>query len=188
MNKITKIALPAILFLSAVGCGKEKNDGKPDSTKIPETISEAVLSDIPASLLLGARPENPIGIAEIKKTAKPGDKLTIKGEVGGRKNDTFNSSLAIFLLEDPTVVVNCSKKEKDGCPTPWDYCCEPKAKLLEAGALIQVKDARGEIVRKTLKGWNGLKELDNVVIVGKLSNDSSEGNFIVDAEGVFIEK
>jgi hypothetical protein len=57
------------------------------------------------------------------------------------------------------------------------------------GALltVQVSDGKGDVLRATLKGWNGLKELSNVTITGTVDATSTAEATIINATGIFIE-
>lgn len=185
MNSMdTMLAAAAMAALVLAGCGKKETPGAPATPA--GTSAKPVPAAIPASLLLTAKPEKSISVAEARKTAKPGDTITVSGEIGGRRNGLYSENLATFPLADPTILISCDK-ECGKCPTPWDYCCIPKEKFGGALLTIQVSDGKDSVLRATLKGWNGLKELSRVTVTGTVDATSSPEATIINATGIFIE-
>jgi hypothetical protein len=185
MKNAMKFIVSVALLISLTGCGEKKERVANSENKSSSLASEA----FPASLKLATAPQNAVSIGVAKKTAKSGDKIVIKGEIGGRKIGTFNSDLAAFFLVDPEQASNCRKEQTEGCPTPWDYCCTPKEVLMNAICFVQVQDpTTGQLVKKSIKGWQNLQELSEVIVVGSVSPESSDGNLIINAEGIFIVK
>lgn len=159
-----------------------------DQKQAAETLP-ASTSSISSSILLKSKPDGSISITQARTTVKPGEKIVLSGEIGGRKNDTFGATFSTFFLADPDAIINCLKKHKGeaGCPTPWDYCCTPKEKILESIALIQYKSPEtGKIHNQSFKGWQGLKELSMVTISGTVDSASSPKSLIINLEGIYI--
>lgn len=174
-------ALTASVLLS-LGCDK-KAQPAPASAPVPAPVATPSASDT----LLKSKPEGAISITKAKATAKPGDKITISGEIGGRKVNTFNPTFSTFYIADPDAILNCNRK-CGCCPTPWDYCCEPKEKIMASIALVQIKDSNtGKVETKPLKGWHGLKELSKVTVKGTVDKASTPGSLIVNLEGIFVQ-
>ncbi|HSG33168.1 MAG TPA: hypothetical protein VLA37_01440, partial [Sphingomonadaceae bacterium] len=69
--------------------------------------------------------EGAVAIHIARTTAKPGDEITLKGEVMGR-GKVFVDGRAAFILGDPKKLTTCDKMPGDNCPTPWDACCDSK--------------------------------------------------------------
>jgi len=72
---------------------------------------------------------------------------------------------------------SCDEIPGDNCPKPWDYCCETKEDILANSVTVQVTDAKGQILRTDMKGRRGLKELSEMVMVGKVA--SADGKAVV---------
>ena len=89
--------------------------------------------------------------------------------------------VAAFTIVDPAIPY-CAKEE--GCPTPWDYCCNTD-KLKDNSALIKIVSADGQPVSKDARELLGVKELSRVIVKGKAQRDK-EGNLTVLAEKVHI--
>jgi hypothetical protein len=183
--------MPALVFLAmiAVGMGLA-GMGCDRSPKVPAAATAAPESPETelSGLLLTAPPAGATGSSEARLAAKPGDRIVLVGEIGGRKVGTFSDKMAIFLLADAQVIAHCGKKHGDGCPTPWDYCCEPKDKVTAALTVVQVKSpSTGKVLPVSLKGWNGLKELSQVTVVGTVDETSSAESLIVNLAGIYIQ-
>jgi len=121
-----------------------------------------------------------------RTTAKPGDEITLKGEVMGREN-VFVDGRAAFVLGDPKKLTTCDKMgEDDHCPTPWDACCDSKELKSVSLASIQIVGEDGRVLKSGLKGVNGMKEISNIVVSGIVAENSTAENFIVNAEQIFV--
>lgn len=178
------LALALGVVLAGGGCDRSAQAPAPEAAAVaPETEL--------AGLLLTVPPPDAVGSFQVRLSAKPGDRVVLTGEIGGRKVGTFSDKMAIFLLADATVVVNCLREHTEpgkGCPTPWDYCCTPKEKLTASLAVVQVKSpSTGQVLPVTLKGWNGLKELSQVTVVGTVDESSTADSLIVNLEGIYIQ-
>ncbi|NUM34959.1 MAG: hypothetical protein HUU50_10475 [Candidatus Brocadiae bacterium] len=177
-NRMLSILILVSIFIF-MGC---------DQKQATETLA-APTSSIPSSILLKSKPDGSISIIQARASVQPGAKIVISGEIGGRKNDTFGTTFSTFFLADPDSIINCFKKHEGetGCPTPWDYCCEPKEKVLNSIALVQYKSPEtGKIHNHPFKGWQGLKELSQVTITGTVDSASSSKSLIINLEGIYI--
>ena len=179
-KQVSFILLAAAIIISAIGCDQRSEDNSLPSTSIVS---------IPESVLLKTKPEGSVSISQARNSAKPGDTIVVSGEIGGRKNDTFSPTLSTFFLADSDAIMNCIKKHgSDGCPTPWDYCCEPKEKVIASIAFIQFKSQEiGKVATQSFRGWNGLKELSQVTIKGTVDSTSSPNAIIINLEGIYIQ-
>ena len=122
-----------------------------------------------------------------RTTAKPGDEITLKGQVMGREK-VFVDGRASFIMGDPTKLTTCDKMPSDSCATPWDACCDSKELKRVGIASIQIVDEDGRVLDGYLKGANGLKELSTVSITGKVAENSTEDNLVVNATKIYVEK
>lgn len=173
--------LNTILYLSSVSlvvglaaCGKKAAEtaSGPDSG---DPRLEAVFVD--------EEPAGAVSVIEAREMARPEAEITVIGRVAGLM-EPFSKDFATLVLADDTVMT-CERNPGDSCETPWDACCvEPK--VLAASRLsVQVTGEDGLPVSRTLKGVHGLKELDQLVITGKVSDGSSDENLIIEATGIF---
>jgi len=122
-----------------------------------------------------------------RTTAKPGDSITLKGEVMGREK-VFVDGRAAFLLGDPEKLTSCDKNPDDECTTPWDACCDSKELKRIGIASIQILGPDGRVLSHEIKGSNGLKELSYVTLSGVVDENSTEENFIINAEKIHVRK
>lgn len=170
------LCLAALCLAAVSACGR-----KPAESAAPPAAFGAL--QCPAQ-----KPEGAVGITAVRQKAKPGDTITVYGEVGGRKVGSINPGLAAFFLTDYDVVSNCVIEHGEGgCPTPWDYCCAPAEKLRAALAFVQVKTPGGQVVPQTLRGWNGLTELTKVIVRGTVDAVSTPDALIINAEAIYIQ-
>ena len=136
----------------------------------------------PAAWMLASDPGGAISVTDAKATVKAGDKVVVRARIGGRK-DAMNDEGAVFVVMD-LAIPYCGELRAEGCPTPWDYCCEtPESKMANA-ATIQIVDADGEPIDDDIRGA-GLKELDEVVLVGTVGPRASEEVLTIFATGVY---
>jgi hypothetical protein len=140
---------------------------------------------LPDSLFLKESPATAENVGELKKKAKEGEEIVVRGQIGGQAKDVFNAGRAVMMLADMKLV-SCDKTPGETCATPWDFCCVPINEKSANIAIIQVVDAKGKLVKSTLKGANGLDHLTTVVIKGKVSKNEG-GNLIINASGIYIE-
>jgi len=135
------------------------------------------------SIFVADEPAGAISVLEARKTPSPGTELTVTGRVAGVM-EPFSKDYAMLVLADDTVMT-CDRNPGDACETPWDACCvEPK--VLAASRLsVQVTGTDGQPVGATLKGVKGLKELDQLIIKGKVAPGSTGENLIIEATGIF---
>ncbi|MFK7852294.1 MAG: hypothetical protein AB8D78_15060 [Akkermansiaceae bacterium] len=121
-----------------------------------------------------------------RTSAKPGDAITLKGEVMGREK-VFVEGRASFILGDPTKLTTCDKMPGDSCTTPWDACCDSKESKRIGIASIQLVDEDGRVLDGNIKGVNGLKEISFITVSGTVAENSTEDNLIVNATKIHLK-
>src|SRR5437870_5396216 len=114
MSEIAKrgrILLPLFLLAALlVGCNRSEGPAQgPDGTKY----------------LLAKEPAGAKSVIAVREEAKDGDEVVIVGHIGGEGNP-WGDGLVNFSIVDSSVKP-CPPGE--GCPTPWDCCCEPGEEL-----------------------------------------------------------
>jgi hypothetical protein len=130
---------------------------------------------------------DPQAIHIARTTAQPGDEIVIKGLVMGREK-VFVDGRASFLLGDREKLTPCNERPDDACPTPWDACCDTAEAKRTAIASIQILDADGRVLAGGIKGTRGLKELSAVTVSGTVDPGSTEGNFIINAKQIHVNR
>ena len=169
--KIGAVVVATNIFAS--GCGR-------DAGRSPDNSSAQPSASISTPYLLTAEPADSEGVKAVRAKAKDNDEVTVVGRVGGDAKP-WVEGVAAFTIVDPEMKP-CD--EKEGCATPWDYCCDldllPKVK-----ALVKIVDSQGRAVPTDARQLLGIKELQTVVAHGKAKRDEA-GNLTVLADGVFL--
>lgn len=149
---------------SALLCSCDKQ--QPSSTSTGSQALNQREASLPAGLFISVQPASAKSLEDVKSTAKTGDSVVVRGRVGGSMAP-FVEGRAIFTLMGSGLKA-CSDNADDKCKTPWDYCCETAVDIAKHSATVQVVDATGAPVKANLKGQNGLKELSELIVVGKV--------------------
>jgi hypothetical protein len=176
LNSIVRhllITALTIVGLASLGCGET------DST----SANAAVL---PAGFILQAEPANVIGVVEAKKNARPGDRIAVRGHIGGTVNPFVNGR-AIMTIVD-LALPTCADKPDDCCETPWDYCCEERSDIVAHAATVQVSDETGAPLRASLRGVQGLDPMADVIVVGTVGETASPTALLIQAEAIYIKR
>jgi len=178
-NMLRTVLATVLLAGMLTGCSDEPNESN-TSGGGGNGKGDAALPD---GLLLTAEPADAKGVVAAMAAAKDGDKVTIRGRVGGRK-DPFAEQRATLALVDLSLPYCGQNTTGEGCKKPWDYCCEPQARLSKHMVSVQVDGADGKILHTGLKGAGGVKELSEVVVQGVLRDVA--GVKIVHATGIYV--
>ena len=169
MRMILSLGL-LISVLFAVGCGPAK----------VATVSNEAGSQSSSKYVATVEPAGAIPVGEAREKAEDGHEVTLVGLIGG-SSKPFVDGLAAFTIVDAKVPY-CADEE--GCPTPWDYCCQTAA-VKENIATIKFVDEAGKLVSGDAKAMLNVKELSTVVIQGKVKRDDL-GNLTVAASKVYV--
>jgi len=166
------LVLPAALvLLAACGGGAKVAEGAVERDPL---LAQAVLAEAPAE----AAP-----VQAVREAPVAGETVVVTGRVGGVLHPFSETHAVMILIDDE--IETCERIPGDECPTPWDACCEDPAKLKAMRLTVQFVDETGEPLVGTLKGLDGLEELDTVVVRGTVSEGASEENLVIDASGFF---
>ena len=131
-------------------------------------------------------PPNPQAISLVRSTAKPGDQVTISGVVMGRE-EPFVDGRAAFVLGDPAKITPCNKMPgEDHCKTPWDACCDTPEAKREGTATIQILGTDQRVLKQSIKGAHGLKELSTVTLTGTVDKASTAEAFVINATALHV--
>ncbi|QEG00354.1 hypothetical protein Mal15_44240 [Stieleria maiorica] len=173
MKKFFNLGLAA-LFLIATGCGET-------SEVTSQTSQNAADAGAATSAYLAeSEPAGAMPVGKARESIEDGQDVTLVGLIGG-SSEPFVEGLAAFTVVDPKVP-HCAADE--GCPTPWDYCCETDA-VKDNIATVKVVDESGHPVAQDARAILGVKELSTVVVSGKAKRDD-QGNLTVAANQVFV--
>lgn len=142
---------------------------------------------VPLGLFTGEAAADAKNVSDARKTGgfKKGDKIVLRGVIGGSK-EPFVTSRTMFTLMG-NALKPCNANPDDKCASPWDYCCDPKSAITANSATIRVVDAKGNPLKTDLKGRAGLKELSDVVVVGTVAM-ADKNSLIVDASSLHVAK
>lgn len=159
-----------VLVLVLVGCGSQSTDQEPPA---------AAAVPLPANLFTDTAPDAPLSVAEARRSATEGTSIVLRGRIGGRARP-FSEERAIFLLSDLSLPP-CT----DGCPAPWDYCCEDPKAIQDGVATIQVVGQDGKPLATGLERIGGLKPMSEVVVAGTVQRRDDQV-LVVNAERIHV--
>jgi len=179
MKKSTQLFVGLSLFgITLIGCAQ--NQEAPTATA-PAASAPSVDG---SKYLLQAEPEGASDVIAVREAAEDGADVLIVGRIGGGENPWVEGQAAFSIVDGSLKA--CSDIPGDGCPIPWDYCCETH-KLPTSTALVKVVDANGDLVKADARELLKVKELSTVVVKGKAKRDDA-GNLTILASGVYVKK
>jgi hypothetical protein len=133
--------------------------------------------------LLKEEPKDAKAVVKVRKEAKNGEEVIVVGRIGGRRNPWVKGAAAFSIVDE--AVKSCDQIPGDTCPTPWDYCCE--AGLPQKTVFVTFVDGSGKIVKKDARELLKVRELQTVVVKGKVKRDKTD-NVSIQATNVFVRK
>jgi len=172
-------------LMGLVACCGTGCEQKPQPT-VPAADSSASAAALPAGLFVDAPPAGARNVAEVKADAEASGEVVIQGRIGGRP-EPFVNGAALFLLAD-SAVKTCDELHGDGCPTPWDYCCEPRESLAAGTATVQVLGADGRPLRVGLNGQHGLSPKATVTLVGDVAPRVDTSTLVINARRIHVHR
>lgn len=157
--------------------GKVETANGSDALVLTVTSLHVPKAPLPNGFFVEKQPENVKDVSEVRKAGalKAGDEVVLRGRIGGSKQP-FVAGRAVFTLMGRGLKA-CNENPGDKCSKPWDYCCETKEDILANSVTVQVVDAKGQILRTDMKGRRSLKEMSEMVVVGKVA--SADGKAVV---------
>ncbi len=166
------------ILLLVAGCGQQKE---------PEKPAPASVASLPSGLFWKQAPAGEAqDVARLKATAKEGEVVLVRGRIGGSK-EPFTPGVAVMLLAQRDGLTACSDMQMDPpCPTPWDFCCEVRNKILAHTATVQVVGRDGKPLRLGLKGRGGLAELENIVVQGTVGPRPNKQVLVINANAIHV--
>ncbi len=169
MRQLTALTLVSLIAGSLAACGESSTTST--GTQAPST---------PPAWLLASEPADAISVADAKQKSAEGEAVVVRGRIGGRKAP-ISADSPVFIIVDLSLP-HCGEDPDDKCPTPWDYCCEPKSDLAARSATVQIVDADGNAVAPI---GPSLKPLDEVIVVGSVGARPNESVLTIRATGVY---
>ncbi|MBW3598328.1 MAG: hypothetical protein KY475_13780 [Planctomycetes bacterium] len=174
MNLRPVLAGMLLATLSAVGCTQGTTDVAGGGNSASGGASGG-------DYVLAAEPADAKGVAEARESAQDGDDVTVVGRIGG-DHEPFIDGAAAFTIVDPKLQP-CPAEE--GCPTPWDYCCDLNL-LKDNKAVVKVVNEQGQLVNSDARELLGVEELSTVTVQGKAQRDDA-GNLTILATGIHVK-
>ncbi len=158
------------IILALVGCG-EGNGSAETKSVVPSALSAYILPSEPADA---------IAVGAARESAENNKPITVVGRIGGSQKP-FVDGLAAFTIVDLKVPF-CA--EDEGCPTPWDYCCQ-QDDVKSNIATVKIIDDSGKTVQGDARELLSVKELSEVVVQGIAKHDE-QGNLSLAVSKVFV--
>lgn len=179
-HKLLIGALACFTALAISSCSEKSGDAANNDVKT-DAQSTAF-----SKVILAEEPKEASSISDIRKNAKPGDKVTFKGNAIGAMN-IFMADRAVMILGDPEKMTSCNLRPDDECKTPWDVCCDDE-KVIKANIItLRYLDESGEILKEGFKNVEGIKELSSLVVSGTVADETTDDNMIVNVSGVYVK-
>ncbi len=161
------------LCLIVAGCRQSPVASGPDESENA--------SSVPSSQYVAdSEPDGAIPVGEARESVGDAESVTLVGRIGG-SSEPFIDGLAAFTIVDAKVP-HCAPDE--GCPTPWDYCCQTAA-VKENIATVKLVDEGGKPVASDARELLNVEELATVVVRGEANRDD-QGNLTLAASDVFV--
>ncbi len=161
--------LTLVALLPLAGCSG-------DSANTPNTgIPKASPSPAAKAVMLAADPGPGASVFEARE-AGPKDDIVLVGRVR-----MITKGVMAFTLIDEELPY-CGEQCKEGCPTPWDYCCETKDTIQANLVAVEARGADGKVIKT--EALPDLRNLDKVKVKGQLTKDE-HGNFALLAQGIY---
>lgn len=161
----------AVVLAGALGC----NESSPSAAADTPAAS--------ASWLLAAEPADVRPVGEAKADAVEGDEVVVVGRIGGRV-EPITSESPVFTIVD-LELKHCRETKGDLCPTPWDYCCEPRESLTANSVTVQLVSPDGSPMTIDPIAA-GLDPLDEIVVVGTVGPRPSPEVLVIRATAVHL--
>ncbi|UCF32965.1 MAG: hypothetical protein JSV78_11600 [Phycisphaerales bacterium] len=183
MNKRTGTFILTALSLAGLGtagCERKPQQRASDASKSTDGLAPV----LPENLFVQEAPAGARDVTDVKADKSATAEVVVHGRIGGRK-EPFVDGAAMFMLADVNMRP-CNELHGDRCPTPWDYCCEPRESLVAKVATIQVIGADGRPLRINLKGKHGLEPLAELTVAGEVAQRDEHGTLVINAREIHV--
>ena len=125
----------------------------------------------------------PLRVHIVDLAPKAGDTIAVVGKIAGAMHP-FTEGFATAVVSD-IALETCELIPGDNCETPWDACCVDKDIIKASRLTIQVVGEDSRPIAQSLKGVNGLTELDPIVVSGTVAEGSTAENLIVNVSSLY---
>lgn len=187
--------LPIAALLALAACGDAQPPKQSGAGQAPAAAPSGAAANA-ASTPAASAPGLPEGlvvrgpaqgttVTAAKAAARQGEEITLVGRIGGSVNP-FAADRAIFTIADPELLSCTDMDEPDHCKTPWDFCCEDRAKMRAGTATIEVAGADGKPLAVALRGVQGLEPLATVAVSGTVVERNDAGLLVVRAKRIEV--
>lgn len=149
------------------------------SDNIPSPAAQATPD---ATYVTSTEPQGAVAVGDARKDVKDEQEVVLVGRIGGSA-EPFVDGIAAFTIVD-SKVPHCPAEE--GCPTPWDYCCEQN-QVKDNIAMVKIVDAQGKPVSRDARALLGVKEMNTIIVRGKAQRDA-DGNLALMANQVYVKE
>ena len=172
----------AVVVLAINGCGDNSGSQKSANANPPPANS----GGLPLDFWLNQAPAGAKNVGYLKKEAKEGDEVVLRGQVGGQK-EVFNPDRAVFLIADLNLPP-CSMRPGDKCTRRRGiFVAKPKRHSRQILQRSKSWTAPESSLKLNLHGLNGIDHLSVLVVKGTVARREQE-NLIINATGIFVEK
>ena len=189
MNRILFAFATLSALALAAGCDDRGSGTQNQGTGEAVSSSQVAAGGdtLPPGLVLAEAPAGARDVVTVKKEAREGDAVVLRGRVGGSMSP-FVPGRASFQLVDTSLKACGEGTVMDECKTPWDYCCDEPKEVAAHSANVQVVGADGKALKATLQGVAGLKPLSTVTVKGTVAKAAGEsGTLVVNATGIHVK-
>ncbi|HMO15156.1 MAG TPA: hypothetical protein PKD64_03945 [Pirellulaceae bacterium] len=162
-------SIAVVLAFTSAGCQSSTNQ----SSVVDQQTSNT-------SFVMATEPAGAVPVGDARGASNDGEEVIVLGVIGG-STKPFVEGMAAFTIVDPKVPY-CADEE--GCPTPWDYCCEVNA-VKQNIATVKFVDETGKPIAKEARELLPVKELSTVVVKGTAERDE-QGNLTIAASHIFV--
>jgi len=166
--------LALALVFTLISCKKEEQ----------ATQSASATESLPAGLFVKAPPAGAVDVVVARKSAKDGERIVIKGWVGGQK-EPLAVNRAIMTIADMGLPT-CDKTPMDTCETPWDSCCQPPDEISAKRISVQVVGNDGRPLKTGLRGAGGVTPTKHVVVAGIAKMTPGSDSLVVEAQQLYV--
>lgn len=180
--KIKFMIIVLLFTFLFIGCSDKSVPTTENKTQaVTPTNTENSAGNPLDKLLLTTEPTPASSVVETKEKVKDGEEVIVHGRV-----KDFVKGYAVLVIAD-TSMKACIDNTEETCPTPWDYCCNPKEKIQKSVATVQLTEDGTTPIKTELEGFKGLQRLSSYVTVkGKAKRDEA-GNLTIIASNIFIK-
>lgn len=174
----THACIGVLCALIAGACDRGANEeAKPNA-------SNGAADALPPGFFLNTAPAGAKSVLEVKRTAKIGDKIVVRGRIGGSKSP-FVEGRAMFTLTDMSLPP-CNANPEDKCPTPWDYCCEPADRIAAHSLTVQIIGPDGQTLKSGLRENSELTPLSELIMKARVARNDGDKSFVVTCTGLYV--